>query len=99
MDTRWRAIAVLAGGAIALELVQSIERHIQPVATFVLHDRHLEGGLAGGDRLDAAVDPDTVLEVDDVIAQRQRAGSTRGRSLAIAARTPQPPGPAEDLVI
>src|SRR3954469_9558058 len=94
MDARWGTIAIFASGAIALQLVQPVQRHIQPVATFVLHDGHLESGLTRGDRLDAAVDPDAVLEMDHVVAQGQRPGSTRWRGLAIAAWASQASGPA-----
>src|SRR5262245_22842933 len=96
----WRGtIAVLAGGAVALELVQAVERHVEPIAALVLHDRHLEGGLADHDRLNAAVDADAVVEVHHVVAEGEGPGGERGRGLAVTPRAPQPAGTAEDLVV
>ena len=94
-----RPVAVLAGGAVALQLIEPVERDVEPVAALVLHDRHLDGGLAHHDRLDAAVDPDPVVEMDDVVAGGERAGGERRRGLAVAPGPAQPPGPAEDLVV
>ena len=72
VDPRRRPFAVLARRPIPLELVEPIERHVEPVAAFVLHDRHLDGGLADHDRLDAAIDPDAVIEMDHVVADGER---------------------------
>ena len=49
--------------------------------------------------LDAAIDPDPVIEVDDVVALGQRAGRGRRGRLPVPARPPEPPGAAEDLVV
>ena len=99
MDPRWRTISILTGGAIAFELVEPVERHVEPVAAFVLDDGHLQRGFARGDRLDSAVDADSVLEVHDVVAQRQSTGGSRRRGLAVPARPAQAARPAEDLVV
>ena len=99
MDPRRRAVAVLAGRAIALELVEAVERDVEPVAAFVLDDRHLERRLAGRDRLDAAVDADAVLEMHHVVALDQRSRGGGGGGLAVAARTAQAARAAEDLVV
>ena len=58
--------------AIALELVDAVERNVEPVAALVLDDRDLDRALAHEDRLDAAIDPDAVLEMHDVVARLER---------------------------
>ena len=87
------------GGAVPLELVEAVQRHVEPVAAFVLDDRHLEETAPDGDRLDAAVDPNAVIEMDHVVPGGQRAGGRRRRRLPVAPRPAQPPGAAEDLVV
>src|SRR5204862_2851160 len=94
---RW-PVAALARRAVALELVHPVEGDVEPVAALVLDDRYLERGLLGGDRVDAAIDPDAMVEMDHVVAFHQRAGRGRRRRLAVAARPAEPPGPPEDLV-
>ena len=56
----------VARRAIALELVDAIERDVESVAALVLDDRDFDRALADEDRLDAAIDADAVLEVHDV---------------------------------
>jgi hypothetical protein len=68
VESRRRAVAVLAGGAIALELVEAVERDVQPVAALVFDDRDLERAAPHRDRVDPAVDADAVIQVDDVVA-------------------------------
>ena len=99
MQPRRRLVAVVAGRAIALELVEAVERDVEPVAALVLDDRDFERRLADEDRLDAAVDPDAVVEVDDVVARGERAGGRRRRRLAVAARPAEAARAAEDLVV
>ncbi len=99
VQARRRLIAVVARGTVALELIQPVQRHVEAIPALVFHDRDLEGRLPDGDRLDAAVDPDAMLEVDHVVAGLELAGRRGRRRLAIAPRAPQPPGTAEDLVI
>ena len=92
-------IAVAVGRAIALQLVETIERHVEPIAALVLEHRDFDDAALDGDRGDAAIDADAVVEVHHVVAQRQVAGDCRRRRLAVAARAPQPAGTPEDLVI
>ncbi len=88
-------------GPVRLELIQPVQRHVQAGPALVLYDGHLEGPALrpDGDRLDPAVDPDAVLEMDHVIAGPERPRRGAGRRFAVPARPPQPAGPAEDLVI
>ena len=76
MDTRRRPIPILSGGPVALQLVEPIQRNVQPVAALVLHNRDLERGFADGDGLDAAVHADAMLQMHHIVAQRQRSGSS-----------------------
>ena len=99
VDPRRRAIAVVLRRAVALQLVEPVQRHVEPVAALVLHHRHFHRRRADGDRLDAAIDADAVVEVHDVVALDQRAGGGRRRRLPVAPRPPQPPRAAEDLVV
>ena len=69
---RRRVVADVHGGAIALDLVEPVERHVQPVTAFVFDHRDLDRALAHEDLLDAAVDPDAVLEMHDVVAGLER---------------------------
>ncbi len=65
-------VADVDPGAIALDLVDAIERDVEAVAAFVLDDRDLDRALAHEELLDAAIDPHAVLEVDDVVAGLER---------------------------
>ena len=87
------------GGPVPLDLVDAVERHVEPVAPLVLDDRHLDGALAHEHALDPAIDPDPVLEVDYVVAGLER-GDRFDRG---AGGVPPLPAdatiPAKDLVI
>src|SRR5207237_10360450 len=74
---------------------------VEPGAAFVLDHGHLETATIrpDRDRLDPAVDPDAVLEMDHEIAAPQGPGRRGGGRLAVAPRAPPPPSPAENLVI
>ena len=90
-----------ADSAIRLELIDPVQRHVEPVTTLVLHHRDFEGRAVGAyrDGLQPAVNADPVLEMYYVPARREWA-RRRGRDrTAIPARSPQPPSTAEDLVI
>jgi hypothetical protein len=71
-----RTIAVLSRRAVALELIQAVERYVEAIAALVLHDRNFQRRLSRGNRLNAPIDPDAVLEMDHVVAQGQ---GTSGR--------------------
>src|SRR5687767_9560824 len=69
MQARRRRVAVrIAGGAVALDLVDAIERHVETIAALVLDDGDLHSAFTDEDRLEPAVDADAVLEVDDEVA-------------------------------
>src|SRR5260370_33549023 len=90
IQTGWWRVAV-ANGAIRLELVQPVQRHVESGADFVLPDGNFERSALGPHRhrLDAAVDPDAVLQVHYVVPRPERPGGCGGRGLAGAARPPQ----------
>ena len=86
-------------GAVPFDLVDPIERHVQPVAALVLDDRDLEHrSLADTDPLHAAIDPDTVFEMHHVVARSERGGGCPGR-LPEPPRPANPPGAPEDLMV
>ena len=99
MDPRRWPVAILLGRAIALELVQAIERYVEAVSSLVLDHGDFHGGCADRDRLDPPIDPDAVIEMDDVVALDQRAGRGRGCGLPVAAGAPEPPGAPEYFVV
>ena len=94
-----REVPVLPRGPVALELIEPVEGDIEPVAPLVLDHRGLDHRLAGHDRLDPPIDADPVVQVDHVVPLGERAGHQGGRGLPVAPGAPEPPGPAEDLVI
>jgi hypothetical protein len=99
MNPGRRTVTIFAGGAVSLQLVQPIERDIQPVTPLILDDCDFERGIADGDSLDTPVDAYPVLQMDDIVAYGQRTGSRiRGR-LAVAPWPAQAAGPPEDLMI
>src|SRR5439155_25516231 len=71
------------------------------VAPLVLPHLDLERAplRAHRNRLQAPVDPDPVLQVDDVVARLERARRRRRRRRAVAPRPPEAPGATEDLMI
>src|SRR5258708_1974395 len=73
VQARWRSVlADVVGGTVTLELVDTVQRHVEPVAALVLDDRDLDGALAEEDRLDPAIDADAVLQMDDDVARVER---------------------------
>src|SRR5262249_41103559 len=87
--------------AVGLELIDPVERDVEPVPTLVLDDGDLEHRAirADGDGLEAAVDADPVLQMADIAARCQRPGGGGRARAAIARGPPQAPGPPEDLVV
>ena len=94
-----RPVAVLPGATISFQLIQPVERHVQPVTTDILQHRHLEGAATQRDGIDTAVDTNTVIQVHHVVALLERPGSGGRRRLTVTSGPPQPTGPAEDLVV
>jgi len=95
-----RGVAV-PGGAVGLELIQPVERDVEPVAAFVFDDRHLERPAlrADRDRLDPAIQPDPVFEVHHVVSRLQRTGRRRRGRLTVTPRPPQAACAPKDLVV
>src|SRR5690606_33888819 len=54
VEPRRRPVAIFFGTAIALDLVQPIERHVEERSALILEHRDLEGAFAHLDGLDAA---------------------------------------------
>src|SRR5918992_915489 len=96
----WRSSVIAIGrGAIALDLIDAIERNVEPIPALVLDDRHLERALSGEDGVDAAVDTDAVLEVHDVIAGLECSHRLERNAARVATGAPQSPLAPEDFVI
>ena len=94
---RRRVVGDVVGGAIALELIDAVQRHVEPVAALVLDDGDLDRALADEDRLDAAIDADAVLEMHDVVARLER--ERIDAAADVAARAADAPLAPEDLVV
>src|SRR5207244_1379229 len=75
VETRCRRHAIaIRGGAIGLELVEAVQRHIETVTALVLDDRDLERAAVGahGDGLDTPIDADAVLQVHHEVTRLER---------------------------
>ena len=96
---RRRVLGDVVGRAVLLELVDAIERHVEPIAALVLDDRDFDRALPDEDRLDAAIDPDAMLQMHDVVAVLERQRVERRRAGDVPARAPDAPLAAEDLVV
>ena len=53
----------VARRAVAFDLIDAVERNVQPIAALVLQYRDLDHAALDGDRGDAAIDPDAVVEM------------------------------------
>src|SRR3954471_6541331 len=82
-----------------LQLVAAIERHVEAIAALVLHDGDLDRALPDEDRLDAAIDPDAVLEMHDVVAVLERHRVERRGTADVTASATNPTLTTKDLVI
>ena len=96
---RRRILGDVVARPIALELIDAVQRNVEPIAALVLDDRHLDRALSDEDRLDAAIDPDAVLEMHDEIARLERDGVERRRAADVPARAANTSLTTEDLVI
>src|SRR5215211_3856738 len=86
-------------GPISLDLIDSIKRYVQPVAALVLDHRRFDGAFPEKDFLNAAIDPDSVLEMDDVITRGERRQALDAGAGHVASRSPNPSLPPKDLMI
>jgi hypothetical protein len=99
-QARWRGVAVgIAGGAVSLDLVDAIERHVEPIAALVLDHRDFDRALTDEDRLQPAVDADALLEVDDEVTRLERGDRLERRTGRVAPRAPEAALSSEDLVV
>ena len=96
---RRRVAAHIVGRAVALDLIDAIERHVEPVAALVLDDRHLDRALAHEHLLDAAIDADAVLEMHHVVARFERGDALERGAGSVAAMATDAPLATEDLVV
>src|SRR6185503_10195000 len=69
---RGRVTRDVGCGSIPLDLVDAIKRDIQPIAALVLDHRRFDGAFPEEHFLNSAIDPNSVLEMDDVITRRER---------------------------
>src|SRR5258708_13119300 len=95
---RRRIVGDVVGRPIALDLVDAIQRDVEPVASFVFDDRDFDGAFANEGRLQPAIDADALLEVPDIVAhfERERIDGIPGR---VATGAPDPPLAPKDLVV
>src|ERR1700722_1646410 len=84
---------------IPLELIDTIERDIEPVPALVLDHRHLDGARLDEDGLDPPIDPDAVLEVDDIVARLECRHGLQRDPASVPASTTDPTLATEDLVV
>ncbi len=96
---RRRIRSHVAGRAVALDLVDAVERDVQAITAFVLDHRRFYGALAHEDAFDPAVDPHTVLQVHDEVTRRQSRNAVERSSAGVAPAAPDPPLATEDLVV
>ncbi|SRR5258706_13484751 len=86
MQPRRRCIGGdVGGGAIPLDLIDSIERHVESIAALIFDHRCFDSAFAEENLFDAAINPDSVLKMYDVIP-----GSERGETLDRSARRVSP---------
>ena len=92
VETRCRCIVGNVGGAaIAFDLIDAIERHVQSIPALVLDYRGFNRAFANEDPFDAAIDADAVFKVHDIVAGLERTDGVErcaGRVLAGAAHAP-----------
>src|SRR5690606_26636725 len=84
MDPRWGTVAVVAAGAVAVELIQAGARYVEAIATLILAHRHLDLATFRRQGGDATTHTDPVLEMHHVIAALEGTGQRRGGRLPIA---------------
>ena len=89
----------VAGGTIALHLIDTIQRDVQPVATLVLDDRDLDAALTDERRGETAIDADAMLEMHDVIAALERRDHVQRCAAGVFAGATDAPLATEDLVV
>src|SRR3954451_4586903 len=82
---------------VALDLVNAVKRNVETVAAFVLDDRDLDCALAHEDLLHAAIDPDPVLEMNDIIARLERSETLECTPSHVASGAPEASLAAEDF--
>src|SRR5687768_4078028 len=100
MESRLRCVGgEVGGGTVPLDLIHPIKGDVEPVAALIFDDRNFNGALADEHLLDAAIDPDAVLEVDDVITGLERREALECSSGCIPPRPPESPLPPENFVI
>src|SRR6185369_159945 len=94
---RRRVVGDVVGRAVALELIDPVQGYVEAIASLVLDDGDLDRALPDEDRLDAAVDADAVLEMDDEVAWLE--GERVDAAADVATRAPDAPLAPEDLVV
>ena len=90
-------MCTVSRGAIALELVDSVQGDVESVAALVLDHSDFDRALPDEDRLDAAIDADAVLEMHDVVAQLESERVDAATDVPTGA--PDAPFAPKDLVV
>jgi hypothetical protein len=100
MKTRRRRVGGEVGGrTVPLDLIDTIKRNVEAVATLVFDDRDLDRAFTDEHLLHSAIDPDAVLQVHDIISRLQRGETFERGSRCVSARPPESPLAPENLVI
>ena len=100
MEPGWWGIVVdVAGGPVLLDLVEAIQRYVEPVAPLVLDHCDLDRRLAMEDSRHAAVDADPVVEVDHIVARLERSDLLERSPRHVLPRAADPALATEDLVV
>src|SRR5438105_4130772 len=100
MEPRGRRLgADVVGGPIPLDLIDAIERDVEPIATLVLDDGDLDGALAHEHLLHTAVNPDAVLEMHHVISGLERGETLERTASGVASGATKSTFAAKDFVV
>src|SRR5580765_541837 len=100
MEARRRRLgADVVRRAVPLDLIDAIERHVEAIAALVLDDRDFDCALADEHLLDPAIDTDTVLEMNDVVAWLERSEAFERAARRITTCPAKAPLAAKDFVV
>src|SRR2546423_3379371 len=96
---RWRFGGYVGRRSIPLDLVDAVERNVEPVAALVLDDGNFDRALAHEHLLDPAIDANAVLEMDDVVARLERCEALECAARRVSSRAAEASLTTEDLMV
>ena len=85
--------------SIALDLIDAVQRNIEPIAALVFDDGDFDCALAHEDLLHTPIDPDAVLEVHDIVAGLERGEALECAAGGVASGAAKAALAAEDFVV